>query len=76
MVPDTRQRLETALADLQQCLVIMAFTSITQRFAANHVLQLHLGYIYVMQSQSNKVADSEEFQQAKLAVSDAEAILA
>lgn len=47
MVPDTRQRLETALTDLQQCL-----------------------------SQSNKVAESEEFQQAKQAASDAEAVLA
>ncbi|DBB07664.1 hypothetical protein WJX82_008294 [Trebouxia sp. C0006] len=47
MVPDTRQRLETALADLQQCL-----------------------------SQSSKVQESEEHQQAKQTASEAEAVLA
>lgn len=47
MVPDTRQRLETALADLQQCL-----------------------------SQSHKIGESEEYQQAKTIASDAEAVLA
>lgn len=47
MVPDTRQRLETALADLQQCL-----------------------------SQSSKIQESEEYQQARQTASDAEAVLA
>lgn len=47
MVPDTRQRLETALADLHQCL-----------------------------SQSSKVQESEEYQQAKQTASEAEAVLA
>lgn len=47
MVPDTRQRLETALADLHQCL-----------------------------SQSTKVQESEEYQQAKQTASEAEAVLA
>lgn len=37
---------------------------------------VHLTYVIIVQSQSNKVVDSEEYQQAKLAASDAEAVLA
>ena len=103
MVPDTRQRLETALADLHQCLVRqdlcicnskqlyrcqLQTTMSCQLFICMHMLAatpMYLRHVccnsssalhLLVQSQSTKVQESEEYQQAKQTASEAEAVLA
>ena len=55
MVPDTRQRLETALADLQQCLVTMASMCTTQCFTASCIPRLHLQLLMVCRLKAAKL---------------------
>ena len=45
MVPDTRQRLETALADLQQCLVIIFHNSHSTVCCKSHLASASRVYV-------------------------------
>ena len=55
MVPDTRQRLETALADLQQCLVITAFTHTTKCSAVSYASVLQCQSVMLCRVKATKL---------------------